>query len=289
MIRHREFISSPVKIRIMKNRLPVNGDDGSSGDRAPTPFHRYLGLAVWCLFIGFCLLELVYIPLFGVHTDGVPIPRWQMRPLDLFFYTVHSVSPALVGPVEVLLFSGVGFGIYLTFRVISKKTVLGEPTRARIFNAIKEDPGIHFNALRNRTDINRGTLRYHLTILLLTKKITCFKDGIFSRYLPEEFGVSKREMIVACRFRGGPDHAMLTYLLHHPNATQQEIGSAIGISPPVISWRVQRFLHEGIVSTDRQGRTVRVALTSEAQDTIRRIQVSIIPATLTESRFQGII
>ena len=277
-------------MRIMENGVPVNGDDRSSGDPAPTPVRRYLGLVAWGLFTGFCLLELVFIPLFGVHTEGVPVPRWQMRPQDLFLYIIHSVSPALVDPVEqVISLLCVGFGICLTFRIISKKTVLGEPTRARIFNAIKEDPGIHFNALRNRTGINRGTLRYHLAILILTKKITCFRDGRFSRYLPEEFGVSTRDMIVACRFRGGPDHAMLTYLLHHPNATQQEMGSATGISPPVISWRVQRFLHEGIVSTDRQGRTVRVALTSEAQDAIRRIQGSKIQTSLTESRSQGII
>ncbi|MCK9579998.1 MAG: winged helix-turn-helix transcriptional regulator [Methanoregula sp.] len=267
----------------------MNGSERLSADHAHHPIRRYLCLAAWGLFIGFCLLELVYIPLFGVHTDGIPVPRWQMRPVDLLLYLIHSVSPALVNPVEIILFSCAGFGIYLTFRIISTKTVLEEPTRARIFNAIKEDPGIHFNALRHLIDINRGTLRYHLAILILTKKITCVRDGIFSRYLPKEFEISRNDTIVVCRFRSGPDRAMLTYLINHPNATQQEIGSAIGISPPVISWRVQRLLHEGIVNIDRQGRTVRVALTNEAEESIRKIQNSIIPASLTESISQGII
>ena len=277
----------------MKIRKPENGDDGAPGNPAPHPIRRYLVAALGIFFIGFCLFELVYIPLFGVHADGVPIPRWQMRPLDLFFHMVHSVSPALVEPIQAVLFCSAGVGIvglYLGFRIISKKTVLVEPTRARIFNAIKGEPGIHFNELRHRTGVNRGTLLYHLGILVRTKKITCYKDGLFSRYLPEEWGISKKDMIVACRFRSGPDRFMLTYLLSHPDATRHEIGSAAGISPSNVSGRIQRFLQEGIVRSVRgEGKSVCISLTSEAEDSLRRIQSVLVPACQAGSGPQGVI
>jgi predicted transcriptional regulator len=270
------------------------GESGKEGDEAirnsvPDPIRCYLVAGAWILFIGFCLVELVYIPLFGVHTYGVPIPRWQMRPDDLVLHMVHSVSPILVQPVQAIFFWCVGFGLYFGFRTLSKKTVLGEPTRSRIFNAVKKEPGIHFNALRRQTGINRGTLRYHLTILTRTKKITSYRDGIFSRYLPEEFGMSECDTIVSCRFRSGPDHAVLTYLIHHSDATQQEIGRAMGLSPSVVSWRVQRLWHEGIVSIDRQGRTVHVTLTNEAEASLQRIRNSGSSPTLSGTGSPGII
>ncbi|MFA6361952.1 winged helix-turn-helix transcriptional regulator [Methanoregula sp.] len=277
----------------MKIRKPENGDNETFGNPAQHPIRRYLVAALGIFFVGFCLFELVYIPLFGVHADGVPIPRWQMRPIDLFFHMLHSVSPALVEPIEAVLFCSAGAGIvgmYLGFRIISKKTVLVEPTRARIFNAIKGEPGIHFNELRHRTGINRGTLLYHLGILARTKKITCYKDGLFSRYLPEEWGISRKDMIVACRFRSRPDRFILTYLHSHPDATRHEIGSAAGISPSNVSWRIQRFLQEGIIRIDRgEGRTTRISLTSDAENSLMRLQCSPVSPDRAGSGPKGII
>lgn len=259
----------------MEIREPENKEGGASGNTAPHPIRRGLVATFWILFLCFCLLELVYIPLFGVHTEGVPIPRWQMHPLDLFFHLVHLVSPALVEPVQAVLFciAGAGiFGMYLGFRIISQKTVLDEPTRARIFTAIQREPGIHFNELRHRTGINRGTLRYHLGILSLTGKISCHTDGIFSRYLPTGWGISGKDRIVACRFRSVPDRLILTYLLTHPKTTRHEIGTAAGISPSNVSGRIQRFLQEGIVCIDRgEGRTRHISLTREAETSLRRM------------------
>ena len=289
---HRAFISSPAKIWPMKFTKPENGED-TFGNPAPHPIRRYLVAALGISFVGFCFFELVYIPFFGVHVEGVPIPHWQMRPLDLFFHMVYSVSPALVEPLQTVLFCSAGAGIvglYLGFRVISKKTVLVEPTRARIYNAIKGEPGIHFNELRHRTGVNRGTLLYHLGILVRTKKITCYKDGLFSRYLPEEWGISRKDMIVACRFRSGPDRLILTYLLIHPDATRHEIGSAAGISPSNVSGRIQRFLQEGIVRIDRgDGRTTRISLTSDAANSLMRLQCSPVLPGQAGANPRGII
>ncbi|OPY37952.1 MAG: Helix-turn-helix domain protein [Methanoregula sp. PtaU1.Bin051] len=271
----------------MERRDPENNDDGSCGDLTSNPIRCYLVSAAWILFIAFCLLELVIIPLFGVHANGIPVPRWQMRPGDLFLHLIHSVSPALVRPAEIVFLWGIGFGVYFGFRTISKKTVLGEPTRAKIFNTIREEPGIHFNALRHRCGINRGTLRYHLAVLSHTKKIHCIRDGIFSRYIPNGSEISSRDKIVACRFANGPDRAILSYLLTHPHVSQHEIGSAVGMSPSVMSWRLQRLWHEGIVIIDREGRTNYISITGETQDSIRKIQSAAVPVLLNGIDSQG--
>ena len=87
-----------------------------------------------------------------------------MRPDDLVCHMVHSITPALVQPIQIILFWGIGFGAYFGFRTISRKTVLDNDARLRIFNTIQEYPGIHFNTLRDRTCMNRGTLRYYRSI-----------------------------------------------------------------------------------------------------------------------------
>jgi predicted transcriptional regulator len=169
-----------------------------------------------------------------------------------------------------ILFWGVGFGAYFGFRTISKKTVLDNKARLRVFTAIQEYPGIHFSALRDRTGMNRGTLRYHLSILSITGKIESFRDGIFLRFVTGS--ISADDRIVVSRFQNGPDRKILSYLLDHADTSQRDIACALGITPSVVSSRV-RYLHgDGVVTMERVGRTTRVALTDHAAEVIRRIQ-----------------
>lgn len=248
----------------------LGGEKGITGSHRSDQFYRLLSLALWAGFIGFCFLELVYIPLFGVDGTGVPVPRWQMRPSDLICHMVHSVSPALVMPVQMILFWGVGFGAYFGFRTISKKNVLDNKGRLRVFTTIQEYPGIHFSALRDRTGMNRGTLRYHLSILRITGKVNCFRDGIFLRFVTGSMPADDR--IVVSRFQNGPDRKILSFLLDHADTSQRDIACALGIAPSVVSSRV-RYLHDdGVVTIKRLGRTTRVALTDHAAGVIRRIQ-----------------
>lgn len=229
-------------------------------------------MTLWILFIGFCVLEMIYIPLFGVDGTGIPVPKWQMRPSDLICHMVHSASPALVEPVQILLFWGIGFGAYFGFRSISKKTVLDNTARVGVFNTVRECPGIHFTELRNQTGMNRGTLRYHLSVLIVTGKINCFRDGIYSRYVPSEMRMSAYDQIVASRFQNGPDRKIISYLIDHPGMSQRDIAGTLGIVPSVVSSRLTKLHEEGIVTMERSGRTTRVTLTDKAAAVVRRIK-----------------
>lgn len=238
-------------------------------------FRNLLSILLWVLFAGFCILQLVYIPLFGVDGTGVPVPRWQMRPDDLVCHMVHSISPALVQPIQIILFWGIGFGAYFGFRTISRKTALHNDARLRVFNTIQEYPGIHFNALREQTGMNRGTLRYHLSILSLTGKIDSFQDGVFSRYFLIGMEMTAYDRVVVSRFQNGPDRKILTYLLDHPDTSQRDIAGALGVVPSVVNSRIRQLHDEGVVVVERLGQGTRVALTDDAVEAIRRIQGAV--------------
>ena len=120
--------------------------------------------------------------------------------------------------------------------------------------------------------MNRGTLRYHLSILSLTGKITSFQDGVFSRYVLSGMGMSSYDQIVISRFQNGPDRKILTYLLDHPDTSQRDIAKALGVAPSVVSGRITKMYDEGVVAMERLGRSTQVALTDEAIEVVRRIQ-----------------
>jgi len=153
-----------------------------------------------------------------------------------------------------------------------EKTVLDNTARLQVFNTIREFPGIHFSALRDRTGLNRGTLRYHISILSLAGKVDCFQDGIFSRYVTSERSMSAYDRIVASRFQNGSDRKILSYLLDHPDSSQRDIAGALGVVPSVVNSRIRQLYDEGIVAMERLGRSTQVALTDNAVDVIRRIQ-----------------
>jgi len=264
----------------MNEQEAAGGNIVGTGKSIPVNARQYLTLAACVLFLGFCVLELVYIPLFGVHDSGIPVPRWQMRPVDLLLHLVHSVSPALVHPVELLLFWGFCLGFYFSFRMISDKTVLNFPAREKIFLTIQKEPGSHFTALREQMGINRGTLRYHLAALVLTGKISCIRDGVYTRYVPAGLSALERDKQVACRYRDETDRAILSYLLIHELSSQREIASAVGRAPSVISWRVNRLHCEEIVTIEPSGRTHRVSLTPEAESSLQRMGDTRDPGNL---------
>ena len=120
--------------------------------------------------------------------------------------------------------------------------------------------------------MNRGTLRYHLSILSLTGKITSFQDGVFSRYVLSGMGMSPYDQVVISRFQNGPDLKILSYLLDHPDTSQRDIAEALGVASSVVSSRITKLYDEGVVAKERLGRSTRVALTDTAVDVIRRIQ-----------------
>jgi len=226
--------------------------------------------------IGFCFR--ILRPVTGLHPPlrrrwhGGACPPVADEAVRSHLPYVHSVSPTLVEPIQILLFWGIGFGAYFGFRTISKKTVLDNTARLQVFNTIREFPGIHFSALRDRTGLNRGTLRYHISILSLAGKVDCFQDGIFSRYVTSERSMSAYDRIVASRFQNGSDRKILSYLLDHPDSSQRDIAGALGVVPSVVNSRIRQLYDEGIVAMERLGRSTQVALTDNAVDVIRRIQ-----------------
>ena len=54
---------------------------------------------------------------------------------------------------------------------------------------------------------------------------------------------------------------ILTYLMEHPRSTQSDIINFKGFSAPTISWHMTRLEEAGLVSSIKEGRTIRYTIT----------------------------
>ena len=62
-------------------------------------------------------------------------------------------------------------------RWLFERNVLENEFRAAIFNYIKEHPETYPHEIIRETSISRGTVLYHLDILLYAGIVTCLKEG----------------------------------------------------------------------------------------------------------------
>ncbi len=67
-------------------------------------------------------------------------------------------------------------------RWLFERNVLENEFRAAIFKYIKENPETYPHEIIRETSISRGTVLYHLDILLYAGIVTCLKEGNLRRY-----------------------------------------------------------------------------------------------------------
>jgi len=225
---------------------------------------KILTYFVLILFLALVLLELVYIPFFGVKPGNEAIPFWQHPPKIIILHAVHLISPVLVKPVDLLLFWAVGFGVWLGFRQVSSNNVLAHPERNRIHAFIRDHPGIHFRELERQTGINRGTLAYHLEMLGQTNKILAIPGSGYTRYFENGGKFSDREQQILSSYSNDRQRAILLLLLESPR-TPTELKENLHVSGPSVSWHMKRLCHDQMVTIRQEGRNGRYVLDPEVR------------------------
>ncbi len=186
------------------------------------------------------------------------VPVWQAYSPSEFLTIVLLIHcPLLAVPVE-LVYS-VGVTAYLGYR--TSRCPPDNKKRSRIYACIRDHPGIAPAEIARITRINRGTIRYHLSRLREASLVSILhRDGRVGYFRNGDYDMA--EKAVCLHLRNGTRRQIFTLLLEKPGITQSEIADIIGISRSTIAWHLQRLAADGLVEANRDGRTVRYALTS---------------------------
>jgi predicted transcriptional regulator len=177
----------------------------------------------------------------------VPVPFWSLP-----FWVI--LAQLVLFPPE--LFLAIKLWAYLGFRQVSGANVLDQDVRARIYEYIRSNPGIHMRGLSSEMSIRMGTLRYHLGVLRHTHKIAVSEDQATIRFYENSGTYSPEEQQIHKHIRNPTTRKILAILLDRPVATRQDIADAVGISGPSVSWHMKRLEEDNLVLSRREGRMV---------------------------------
>jgi len=204
-------------------------------------------------------------PLKGDAHDPVPISFWQL-PLWIIMLQIA------VMPMETLASSKTL--VYLGYKRISGRNVLDQGVRSKIYDHIKENPGVHYSAIADEIGINRGTIRYHLKVLQICGKVRAFHGDGYVRYFENNMKFNEYNQRVLHHLRNNTSKKILEVLVKNPDVSRKEISLAVGVSGPSVSWHMKRMCEDGIVSTSRAGRHVKYHLIGEAAASLHNCTVN---------------
>ncbi len=194
--------------------------------------------------------------------DPVPFPVWNLSPREMAIFLALVISPLLLFPVELLFF--IKIFSFLGYRKAEQNAILYNRNRQKIFETIQSNPGIFFNDLTRTTGINRGTLKYHLVILKLNRKISTLCTGGTDRYYENNGYYSNIERILLLHLREETTRKILRIVFEKPDVSQKEIIQLVRISGPSVSWHMATLDREGIIVTQKTGRQVHYRISRAA-------------------------
>ena len=134
--------------------------------------------------------------------------------------------------------------------------MLEQGVRAKIYEYIRQNPGIHLRGLAEEMGISMGTLRYHLNILRDTHKIA-LNGGVASvRFYENNGSYTPAEQHILNHLRNETTKKILKILITSPSSTRAEIAHEIGVTGPSITWHMKRLEDDEIVVIHREGRKI---------------------------------
>lgn len=201
--------------------------------------------------------------------DPVLVSFWDLTVREMVLAVALSFFPVLVFPVEIFFY--LKLISILGYRKVEQYAVSYNENRQKIFETVKANPGVKFNALERLTGIKEGTLKYHLLILGIKRKIVSFGKASSMRYFENNGRYSELEKKVYLHLQNPTTRRILEILATSPEVSRKEIAEAVGIAGPSISWHTKRLSGDGIITTRRNGKAVRYTLCPAGADVFKRI------------------
>ncbi|NJE07670.1 winged helix-turn-helix transcriptional regulator [Thermococcus sp. M39] len=147
---------------------------------------------------------------------------------------------------------------------------LNETTK-RVFEFIKENPGLNFNEISRRLGLAKGDLQYHLYKLEKMGMVKSKRSGLKRHYFPAGIFSEKEEDVLSL-ISSENMREIIMYLITNPGITQKELCEKIGLSPPTINYYMSKLEKLGLVEGNRAGKFVRYYFVEDRELFIKMIR-----------------
>jgi predicted transcriptional regulator len=139
-----------------------------------------------------------------------------------------------------------------------------------VLEFIIKNPGSSLYEIARGTGINLGTVRYHLFILGINRKITASQtDGKFVRYFTNSGTYSKDEQLILSLMRREAIGRTLGLMLEKPGISNVEIAKELDIKESVVSRHIKEHAERSIIEKGADGYAVKDEHRQAVADMVR--------------------
>ena len=131
--------------------------------------------------------------------------------------------------------------------------------RKRVYECVRQSPGLHFREIQRRTNLPIGVLEYHLNYLVQRQLLSLEKQDNFSRYYPGGQLSGDKQRILSALRQEIP-RGIILFLLKNPGATHGEILSNFTVSGGTLSYHIKKLTTKGVVRVEKKGRESRLTV-----------------------------
>ncbi|MEW6295852.1 MAG: winged helix-turn-helix transcriptional regulator [Candidatus Diapherotrites archaeon] len=127
-------------------------------------------------------------------------------------------------------------------------------TRKKLYEAIEENPGLHFRELQRRVNLATGSLQYHLEFLQKKHLVRIEKQGKFNRYYTvrgRQFGEDSKLMSI---LRQESMRKIIVFLLQKKGANNSKIAENISLSPSTTSSHLKKLIELNLIQKKKKGK-----------------------------------
>jgi len=176
---------------------------------------------------------------------------WSILPANPPGQSFHTGSDVIydldlvIGLMVILIIVVVAFSSYTRIR---RRSILENINRRRIYERIKEKPGIHFSALLKDLGIKSGTLSHHINILENEEYVKSRQSGMFRRFFLHE------EKALLTFNLSTIQEKILKVIMDHPGITQAGISKKIDSNKMKVNYHVKLMRDAKLLTLEKKGR-----------------------------------
>jgi len=134
-----------------------------------------------------------------------------------------------------------------------KEDPLELDTRKRIYNLIKESPGIHFREISRRLDIPVGVVEYHIHYMLKRDMIIGKKEGRYKRYYAEGKHGSREKQVFPFLRKKVPREVLIN-LLMEPGLRHRDLKEKLQVSGSTLTFHLKKMIKKGVIEEKKDGK-----------------------------------
>lgn len=152
----------------------------------------------------------------------------------------------ILGIYFILVFIGLSFLLFFIYKIRKVRTGV----RAKILDYLEGYGAVHFRKLSRALNVNKSTLRHHLTILERFNLVNSKKSGNFRVYYIDSE--------VDNPYITGTEGVILEHIKNNPGRKEKEIAECFKLSIPTVSYHLKRLEGKGLIQIEGGGRGVRL-------------------------------